>query len=87
MATHPWRSGSSQMGRIRHAATELGISFESYVQHLEDRENWCSFHKTWEPEERFGANQARWNGLQHACRDGINQRSRERNVQKKVAVS
>lgn len=39
--------------RLQHGATVLGISLEMYIAHREAGESWCSGHKAWHPVDRF----------------------------------
>ena len=49
---------STQLSRLQHGATLLGISLEAYVAHTENGEKWCSAHKAWEPLDAFGKGSA-----------------------------
>lgn len=54
--------------RFRQGATKLGISLQDYEIRYKAGLRWCSGHKIWEPENRFGKHARRVSGVNSICR-------------------
>jgi hypothetical protein len=76
----------THLARMRHGATLLGIPLQVYLEHCEQGEHWCSYHRAWEPAERFSPRTGRVAGaLATKCREGAAAAQRERQRRRRAA--
>lgn len=78
-------SPQTHLARMQHGATLLGIPLAVYLEHREQGEHWCGYHRVWEPVERFGLKQGRGTGaLAGRCREGHAASQRERKRRRRL---
>lgn len=67
----------SMLSYMRRSAAQLGIPLAIYLEHRQNGEGWCSYHRAWEPGDHFGHLRRRGRvELASVCKEGGADRSR-----------